>query len=136
MTASPALDLDDFPALFAAAPAALLVLRPDAPVFTIVGATDAYLQATLQSRDALVGRSVFEALPDANPGNLAPTGVANLRARSTRCSAPARRTRCRSSATTCAAPTGRGRNATGRRGTARSSGGTARCATWCTTSRT
>ena len=80
MTAGPALDLDDFPALFAAAPAALLVLLPDAPAFTIVAATDVYLRATLQTRAALVGRPVFEALPDANPSNPAPTGVANLRA--------------------------------------------------------
>ena len=80
VTVSLALALDDFPALFAAAPAALLVLRPDAPAFTIAAATDAYLRATHQTRDGLVGRPVFEALPDANPGNPAPTGVANLRA--------------------------------------------------------
>ncbi len=80
MTAGPALDPDDLSALFAAAPAALLVLRPDAPAFTIAAATDAYLRATLQTRDSLVGRPVFDALPDANPGNPAPTGVTNLRA--------------------------------------------------------
>ena len=78
MTAGP--DSDDLPALFAAAPAALLVLRPDPPAFTIVTATDAYLGATLQTRATLVGHPVFDALPDANPGNPAPTGVANLRA--------------------------------------------------------
>ena len=80
MTAGPTVAPDDFPALFAAAPAALLVLRPDAPAFTIAAATDAYLHATHQTRGGLVGRPVFEALPDANPGNPAPTGVANLRA--------------------------------------------------------
>jgi PAS domain-containing protein len=80
VTARPALAPDDLPALFAAAPAALVVLRPDAPAFTIAAATDAYLHATHQTRDGLVGRSVFEALPDASPGNPAPTGVANLRA--------------------------------------------------------
>jgi signal transduction histidine kinase len=80
VTAGPEPGVDDFPALFAAAPAALLVLRADAPAFTIVAATDAYLRATLHTRDTLVGRPVFDALPDANPGNPAPTGVANLRA--------------------------------------------------------
>ena len=68
MTAGPGLDPDDLPALFAAAPAPLLVLRPDAPAFSIVAATDAYLSASLQTPDTLVGRPVFEALPDANPG--------------------------------------------------------------------
>ena len=80
MSAGSDLAPDDLPALFAAAPAALLVLKPDAPAFTIAAATDAYLRATHQTRDRLVGRPVFEALPDANPGNPAPTGVANLRA--------------------------------------------------------
>jgi hypothetical protein len=45
MSARPVLAMDEFPALFAAAPAALLVLKPDAPAFTIVAATDAYLRA-------------------------------------------------------------------------------------------
>ena len=59
MTAGPALAPDDFPALFAAAPAALLVLRAEAPAFTIAAATDAYLHATHQTRDGLVGHPVF-----------------------------------------------------------------------------
>ena len=42
----------DFEALFEAAPANYLVLAPDAPVFTIVAASDAYLAATLTARSA------------------------------------------------------------------------------------
>jgi PAS domain S-box-containing protein len=66
----------DFRALFESAPDLYLVLAPD---FTIVAATDAYLRATMTTRDGIVGRNVFDAFPD-NPADPAADGVRNLRA--------------------------------------------------------
>jgi PAS domain-containing protein len=65
----------DFAQLFAAAPGLYLVLTPD---LTIVGASDAYLRATMTERDAIIGRGLFEVFPD-NPEEENATGVANLR---------------------------------------------------------
>ncbi len=69
----------DFGRLFEAAPGLFLVLRPDAPRFTILGATDAYLRATLTQRTQISGRALFEVFPD-NPDDPAATGTSNLRA--------------------------------------------------------
>ena len=79
MTGLPAPD-PDFRTLFEAVPANYLVLAPDAPLFTIVAASDAYLAASLTERDAIVGRGVFDVFRDANPANPRPTGIVNLRA--------------------------------------------------------
>ena len=66
----------DFRALFEAAPGLYLVLEPD---FTIVAASHAYCRATLTTRDALLGRDLFEVFPD-NPGDPSASGTRNLRA--------------------------------------------------------
>ncbi len=66
----------DFQTLFESAPDPYLVLRPD---LTIVAVSDAYLQATMTERDAILGRGIFDVFPD-NPDDLAATGVSNLRA--------------------------------------------------------
>jgi hypothetical protein len=66
----------DYRALLEAAPALCLVLDPN---LTIVAATDAYAEATMTDRAAIVGRHVFDAFPD-NPDDPAAEGVANLRA--------------------------------------------------------
>jgi PAS domain S-box-containing protein len=59
------------------APDCYLFLSPD---LTILGATDAYLQATLTDRASLVGRNVFDAFP-ANPGDhSSDLGVSELKA--------------------------------------------------------
>ena len=47
----------DFKLLFESAPQLFLVLRPD-PAFTILGASDAYLRATLTERERIVGRGL------------------------------------------------------------------------------
>lgn len=65
----------DFQRLFEGVPGLFLVLRPD-PAFTIVGASEAYLRATLTDR-SIVGRPLFEVFPD-NPQDANPTGVKNL----------------------------------------------------------
>lgn len=69
----------DYHALFAAAPTPMLVVAPDAPRFTIVEVNQAYLTAVMRTRDDLIGRGVFEAMPD-NPDDPVANGVANLRA--------------------------------------------------------
>ena len=72
----------DFRALLGAAPDLYLVLRADAPRFTIVAVSDAYLRATLTTREGpsgIIGRTLFEVFPDP-PGDPAATGERNLRA--------------------------------------------------------
>ena len=66
----------DFRALFESAPGLYLVLDPR---LQIVGASDAYLSATMTAREQIVGRAIFEVFPD-NPDDLNATGAANLRA--------------------------------------------------------
>lgn len=68
----------DFKLLFENAPGLFLVLRPDTD-FTILGASNAYLRATLTQREAIVGHGLFEVFPD-NPDDTAATGTSNLRA--------------------------------------------------------
>ena len=66
----------DFRALFEAAPGLYLVLTTD---LVIVAASDAYLNATLTSREEILGRNIFDVFPD-NPDDPAASGVSNLRA--------------------------------------------------------
>ncbi|WP_373048536.1 PAS domain-containing sensor histidine kinase [Vulgatibacter sp.] len=73
--AEPALD---FRQVFEEAPALLLVVRADAPRFTIVAATDAYCNATLTRRAEILGRPLFEVFPD-DPSDPTPTGTSQLR---------------------------------------------------------
>ena len=69
----------DYRRLFEAVPGLYLVLLPDAPNFTIVAVSDAYLRATMTEREAIVGHPLFDVFPD-NPQDPQATGVANLRA--------------------------------------------------------
>ncbi|HMO59766.1 MAG TPA: histidine kinase dimerization/phospho-acceptor domain-containing protein, partial [Roseiflexaceae bacterium] len=66
----------DFRAIFEAVPGLYLVLTPD---FTIVAASNAYLQATMTRREEVLGRNIFAVFPD-NPADPTITGVRNLRA--------------------------------------------------------
>jgi len=66
----------DFQTLFQSVPGLYLVLAPD---FTIVAVSDAYLRATMTQREEILGREIFEVLPD-NPDDPPATGVSNLRA--------------------------------------------------------
>lgn len=59
-----------------AVPGLNLILLPD---FTIVGASDAYLDATMTKREEIMGRNLFEVFPD-SPDEPMADGVANLRA--------------------------------------------------------
>jgi PAS domain S-box-containing protein len=78
--AIPPVPASDFQLLLEALPSNVLVFAPDAPRFTIVAASNAIIAAIPASRDALIGRPLFEVFPDANPENATPTGAANLRA--------------------------------------------------------
>jgi two-component system sensor kinase FixL len=66
----------DFQAIFEAAPCLCLILAPD---LTIVGASVAYLGATMTRREDIVGRDLFDVFPD-NPDDPGATGVTNLAA--------------------------------------------------------
>lgn len=65
----------DFRAIFESAPGCYLILDPE---LLIVGASDAYLAATMTDRGEIVGRHIFEVFPD-NPDDSTATGVGNLR---------------------------------------------------------
>lgn len=66
----------DFQALFESAPDLFLVLKPD---LTIVAVSNAYLKATMTTRDSIIGKGLFDIFPD-NPNDPAATGTNNLRA--------------------------------------------------------
>ena len=66
----------DYEAVFNTAPGSYLLLTPD---LTIVAVNDAYLAATMTSREAILGRALFDVFPD-DPADPAATGVRNLRA--------------------------------------------------------
>lgn len=66
----------DFRRLFEATPRPYLVLAPD---FTIVAANDARLRVTMTTREAIIGKNLFEVFPD-NPDDPGATGAGNLRA--------------------------------------------------------
>jgi PAS domain S-box-containing protein len=70
----------DFQAVFEAAPGVQLVLAPDSPRFTMLAASDERLAATLSTREATIGRPLFDVFQDANPDNPEASGVAKLRA--------------------------------------------------------
>ena len=70
------LDPPDFRLLFESSPNLYLVLTPS---FMIVGASDAYLQATMTKRDEVFCRNIFEIFPD-NPDDPDASGVRNLTA--------------------------------------------------------
>jgi signal transduction histidine kinase len=66
----------DFKTLFESAPGLYLAMTPD---LRIVAVSDAYLRATMTTRQEILGRDLFEAFPD-NPNDPNATGTRNLRA--------------------------------------------------------
>lgn len=69
----------EFRTLFETAAGRCVVLLPDAPRYTILAVTEAFLAAGMTTREALVGRGMFEVFPD-NPDDPKATGAANLSA--------------------------------------------------------
>src|SRR5262245_51006208 len=66
----------EFQLLFESAPGLYLALTPE---LRIVAASDAYLRATMTTREGITGRLIFDVFPD-NPDEATATGVSNLRA--------------------------------------------------------
>lgn len=66
----------DFRLLFESVPGLYLVLTPN---LKIVTASDAYLQATMTTREEIIGRGIFDVFPD-NPEDSQATGKTNLKA--------------------------------------------------------
>lgn len=62
--------------IFESLPGLYLVLTPD---LQIISASDAYLEATMTTREGILGRGLFEVFPD-NPHEPGATGESNLRA--------------------------------------------------------
>lgn len=60
------ISLADYISIFNSSPMATLIMKTDAPLYTIIAVNDAYLAATNSTREALIGKSVFSAFP-ANP---------------------------------------------------------------------
>lgn len=71
--------MPDFRLLFESAPGLYLVLLPDAPKYTLVAVSDAYLRATMTERATIIGRGLFDVFPD-NPESISASGVSNLQA--------------------------------------------------------
>ncbi|MGG9963726.1 PAS domain-containing sensor histidine kinase [Ferruginibacter sp. SUN106] len=67
---------DNFKILFEQLPGLFLILTPD---FTIAAVSDLYVEASLKTREAIIGRNIFDAFPN-NPGDPNADGVFNLRA--------------------------------------------------------
>jgi signal transduction histidine kinase len=65
----------NFEIIFESVPGLYLVLKPD---FTIVAVSQAYLNATMTSRDQIIGKNLFDVFPD-NPDDPLATGVNVLR---------------------------------------------------------
>ena len=68
----------DYRRLFEQSPDILLVLLPDAPRFTMVGATRARLAVTHTTYEQILGQALFDVFPDA-PTDPSATGTRNLR---------------------------------------------------------
>ena len=66
----------DYRSLFESAPSLHLVLTP---IFEIVAVTDAYLDATMTTREQMLGQHIFDIFPD-NPDDPNADGVRHLRA--------------------------------------------------------
>lgn len=66
----------DFRTVFEKVPGLYLILTPE---LQIVAVSDSYLEATLTSRETILGRPLFMVFPD-NPADPMPTGVRNLSA--------------------------------------------------------
>ncbi|MGH7204534.1 MAG: ATP-binding protein [Candidatus Levyibacteriota bacterium] len=71
------LSLQAVRSIFESVPGLYLILKPNAPTFTIVAVSDAYVQATMTKREEILGKSLFEVFPD-NPDDPNATGVKNL----------------------------------------------------------
>ena len=70
----------DFAAVFAALPGAVAVFAVDSPSFTVLAASDALLAVSNRLREAVVGRPLADAFPNASPEDAQASGLKDLRA--------------------------------------------------------
>lgn len=70
-------DAVNFAHLLDAFPTPYMVLKANAPTFTIVAASDVYLTVTQTKRIEIIGKPLFEVFPD-NPKDILATGVSDL----------------------------------------------------------
>jgi signal transduction histidine kinase/DNA-binding response OmpR family regulator len=70
-------DAVNFARLLDAFPTPYMVLKANAPIFTIVAASDAYLSVTQTKREEIKSKPLFEVFPD-NPKDNSATGVSDL----------------------------------------------------------
>ena len=66
----------DYQCVFESSPDLYLVLKPD---LTVIAASDCYLAASFTTREAIIGRNIFDVFPD-NPQDPAGTSVKYLKA--------------------------------------------------------
>lgn len=72
LTTQPKVDLGQFGIVFESAPVPYVILLPDAPVFTIAAANDAFARAVGRDRMNYVGKGLFEAFPNTHTLNGVP----------------------------------------------------------------
>ena len=65
--------------LFEALPGSCILLKNNAPLFTILASTPEYLNQTGTTKEGIVGKGIFEAFPG-NPDDPTDTGTNDLRA--------------------------------------------------------
>ena len=68
-----------YTSLFESLPGSCILLKNDAPHFTILASTPEYLAQTGTTKDSIIGKGIFEAFPG-NPSDSTDTGTSNLRA--------------------------------------------------------
>lgn len=73
------METPDFKRIFQSLGGCYLILMPNAPTYSIVAVSDAYLEATNTVRENIVGLGLFEVFPD-NPNDKTADGVNNLSA--------------------------------------------------------
>ncbi len=71
-------NLLDYRAIFEALPGSFVILSPNSPFYTILAISDQLLTLTGREREAVIGKSVFEAYPE-NPDALTASGPSSLR---------------------------------------------------------
>jgi len=70
--------LNQLQATLNAIPGNHVFVFPDAPRYTIIGATDSFLEISYTTREQIIGKPLFEVFPD-NATNEKATGASNLR---------------------------------------------------------
>lgn len=68
-----------YTSLFDAMPGSFILLKNDAPIYTILASTPEYLKQTGTTKEGIIGKGIFQAFPG-NPNDPTDTGTDDLRA--------------------------------------------------------